>query len=197
MAQSEDSKGEFINDGQGTSTDTAGTAFTRVVPPSKGVRASLTDAVYLAGTTAHTLTGMNAFQEVLAPAATAIGATAIILNDLPESTDAWFPASGDYLCIEHADGSYGAYLVSGAPTGFSVPIGALAKNVNADARVFFMGAPADHAIRQYYCPASTLFSIPTVVVVGTANDQPVMAHSDNATAQGRLLCSQATYFNVQ
>lgn len=121
-------------------TETAATPIVELIQPKENLKPRLTSLVYTPAGTAHDLIFMKALEQVLTTAPAAAAATTVVL-DIATFCGQTI-ASGDYVVIEHADGTYGHYLVSALST-LTITINALAKAVNAGAKVFIMGAPAD------------------------------------------------------
>jgi hypothetical protein len=171
-------------------TQTVGTVILEVIQPQDGVKPRLTSLVYTPGATAHDLVFLKALNQVLTTAAAAAAATSLVLDIATFAGDTI--ASGDYLVVEHADGTYGAYLASALST-LTVTIGALAKAVNAGAKVFIMGNPTDSYHQTFTSIASTRTELQDYVsgiADGTyerdgAGD-PALIYSANATNAGTL-----------
>ncbi|MCI0352005.1 MAG: hypothetical protein L0Z53_21505 [Acidobacteriales bacterium] len=114
-------------------------------------------------------------------------------------------ASGDYLVIQHGDGTYGLYLAS-ALASLTVTINALTKAVVSGDYVWIMGAPGDSSYHltlksitndrvEFKDDASGL--ITSGYDIGTFSRDglfdPLVIHSDNATAAGTINYGSAAY----
>lgn len=125
-----------------TTTAAANTAFTQLIPPSPSTsqKVRLTKLVYTPAATAHNLILMRAGNQVLTTAAEAATDTTITVDSA--SFVGQTVASGDYLVIEHADGTFGLYLASGIAS-LTITINALSKAVNSGARVWILGSVSE------------------------------------------------------
>lgn len=189
-------------------TQAFGTPIVQLIPPDTDSNITrLTSLVYTAAGTVHDLLIMRALNQVLTTAAAAAAATTVVLDSA--SFVGQTIASGDYLVIEHADGTFGAYLVSGLST-LTVTINALTKAVNSGDRVWIMGAPADTSYH------STLKSIASTRLEFTdaaaglgqsgfadgtsyARDgrgDPLIVYSANGTAAGIINRGSALYLGL-
>lgn len=123
-------------------TQTSGTPITQLIPPprSTNYKLRLMKLVYTAGATVHDILLMRALHQVETTAAAAAAATSLVLDEATFVGQTL--ANGDYVVVEHADGTYGVYLVSALAT-LTITINALSKAVNSGAKVFIMGAPGD------------------------------------------------------
>lgn len=178
------------HDCYGSQSVAFGTAMTRLIPPAPGLHASVGNQKYEAAGTAHVMTVMPAIQELSITEDAAAAATVLKLSTAPADYTGGPAASGDWISVQHQDGSYGEYLVSSI-SGLSITITALTKAVKAGARFFFHGTPGtsgDHAARCFTMKASTI----TDLIAGdfrntngTGNkDRPVLVHVNNVTATG-------------
>ena len=184
-------------------TEAAATAIVELIPPQSSKLSRLTSLVYTAGATVHDLVLMRAVNQVITTAAAAASATTIVLSSASFGGDTI--ASGDYLVVEHADGTHGIHLAS-ALSVLTVTINALAKAVNAGAKVWIMGAPGDTNYHQ------TLKSIASTRIefkddtsglitsgydIGTYNrdglNDPLLIYSANGTNAGVFNWGSATY----
>lgn len=184
------SSGNYINDCYGSVTQTAGTAITRVIPPSSGGRACVGNFKYVPAATAHTLSFLVPLSTVAVGTELASGGTTLTLSSVPTAADGSILASGDYLVTQYEDGSWAAHLASGL-SGLVVTIGATTQKILKGAVVYFMGAPADHSTRQITTIASTSYDfIASDFRVRAATsplpNQPILVHSNNATNAGTL-----------
>lgn len=184
-------------------TQTAGTAITQMIPPREGYRVRLTKLVYTAAATAHDILIMRALEQVETTAAAAAGATTLVLDS------AGFVgttiANGDYIVVQHADDTFGLYLVSGLAT-LTVTINALSKAVNAGAEVWIMGSSGDssyHSTLKSIASTRTEFADPTSGIGETGYDDgsydrdgqfdPMLIYSANGTNAGTLNYGAAVY----
>ena len=184
-------------------TETAGTVIIELVPPLENYKARLTALVYTAAATAHDLIIMRCINKVQTTAAAAAAATTIVLSSASFGADTL--ASGDYVVVEHADGTYGFHLASGLAT-LTLTINALAKAVNAAANVWIMGAITDTTYH------STIKSIASTRVefkdaaagiaesgynIGTYSrdglGDPLLVYSANGTNAGIVNLGSAVY----
>lgn len=201
MAISTDSgalTGNPVNDAYGTKTAAFDTEFTRLIPPRAGFRARASGAIYTAGTTAHTLSFMNVLGSTTVSTDAAAAQAVVAFTALPTAPDGSVIAAGDWVVLQQEDSTWVAHKVSSL-SGLNVTMTAnLAKKVKANTTVFFLGAPADHADRQY-----TVLASQTLNLVGSdtrlglataaADGQPILVHSNNVTAAGYLQWLGFTY----
>ena len=173
----------------GVTTATAATAFLRLVEPRRNSKARVTSMNYRSGSTAHTLTVMKVVATTTAPAGAAASQTAIVLaTGSPLSTEAL--AASDFLAWENADGGFNFGSVSslsvntvtmGANVPVAIPAGALVW-------AFYEVGRATHQVHSPAASTTTLFSDAISGVVEPVNFyQPLLIHSNNATAQSWLV----------
>jgi hypothetical protein len=193
----------------GASTAGAGTPITQLIPPSpnaSSAKTRLTKVVYTSGTTAHDLIFMRSANKVQVAADAAAAATTVTLDDA--SFMGTPIASGDYLVIEHSDGSFGLYKATGLAS-LTVTINALTKNVKEGARVWLLGAPSDTWHSTLATRASTRetdFADPIAGMAesgwsdGSSYDddhdgrgEPLVVYSANGTVAGTLNFGNAMY----
>lgn len=183
-------------------TEAFGTPIIELVQPQLNFKPRLTSLVYTPGGTAHDLIFMKALHQVLTTAAAAAAATSVVLDEATFCGQTI--ASGDYLVIEHADGTYGYYLASALAT-LTVTINALAKAVNAGAKVYIMGSISE----TYHSTFKTIVSTRTTLADyaggiaecgyndGTydrdGSGDPAMIYSANGTAAGILNQASGRY----
>lgn len=183
--------GEPVDDAFGTKTASAGTVITRVIPPKTGARTRATGFSYIAAATAHTLSFMVCMDGTTALTTDAESGQAVInLNRLPQASDGSAIAANDWVVLRYEDGSWSEHMVSSL-SGLAVTLSAnLTAKVLSGSTVYFMGAPADHANRQFTCAASVTTQIvgsPTApLAAGAAVGSPMVVHSNNATNAGTL-----------
>ena len=188
MARAKEGSG-FVNDGFGSKTAAGGTEFSRVIPPRTGVRARIAGFSYTAGATAHTLTQLNAVDEVSLTSDAASGQAVININKAPTAPDGSVMANTDWFIVQHEDGNWEDYKISSV-SGLAVTLTAnLDKKVLTGSRAFFMGQPSDHSDRQFTIDASQTLTISggddrNCIGAAGANNQPIMFHSDNGTNAG-------------
>lgn len=185
-------------------TQSSGTPIIQVIPPQTSRKAKLTSLVYTAGATAHDLIIMRAGNKVLTTAAQSAAGTTLVLDSA--SFVGQSIASGDYLIVQHSDGTYGAYLASGLST-LTVTIGALAKNVSSGAPVWIMGSISEAWHSTLKSIASTRLTLEDAVS-GIAESgwddgtsyargglgDPLMIYSANGTNAGTLDRGGASYY---
>jgi hypothetical protein len=185
-------------------TETAGTVITELIPPREDSRVRLTKLVYTAGATAHDIVIMKSLQKVRTTAAAVSTATTIVVSSA--SFVGTSIASGDYLCVEHEDGTFGLYLASGLST-LTVTINALTKGVPSGADVWIFGSPTGDA--SYHCTLKSVastrieFADPTSGICETGYDDgsysstgagdPMMVYSANGTNAGAINQGSAIY----
>lgn len=121
-------------------TETAGTEIVEFAPPVGGLRAKLTSLVYTPAATEHDLRLMKCIHQVTLTAASAASDTTLDLSEATFGGDTL--ASGDWVILEHGDGTYGAYKASGL-SSLVLTVTAIAKAANVGAKVYIMGAPGD------------------------------------------------------
>lgn len=126
-------------------TETAGTAITELIPPKDNYRANLISLTYTPAATAHDLVLMKAIAKVNLTAASAASDTTLDLSLATFGGDTL--ASGDYVVLEHGDGTHGLYLASGLAT-LVLTVNAISKAANSGAEVWIMGAPSDSTYHQ-------------------------------------------------
>lgn len=185
-------------------TEAFGTPIVDLIPPQPSSNIRLTSWVYTPAGTAHDLLFMRALNKVYTTAAAVAAATSVVLDSA--SFCGQTIASGDYLVIEHGDGTYGFYLASALAT-LTVTINALSKAVNSGAAVWIMGAPGDTS---YHSTLKTIASTRMEFVDylsgiaqggfddGTAYARdgigdPALLYSANGTAAGTLNRASARY----
>lgn len=182
--------GNYLNDCYGTTTQTAGTAITRVIPPRSGAHSCVGNWKYTAAATAHTITMMVTLVETSVASEVASGATTVTLATVPTAADGSILASGDYLIMQYEDGSWASFLVSGL-SGLVATIPTTSQKILKSTPVYFMGAPADHTTRQFTVPASGTYDFIASdyrirAATSLQTGQPILVHSNNATNAGTL-----------
>jgi len=188
-----------------TTTQTAGTVITQLIPPSPSVsqKVRLTKIVYTPGATVHNLILMRAAEQVLTTAAAAASATTIVVDSSGFAGQTI--ASGDYLVVEHADGTCGLYLASALAT-LTVTINALSKAVNSGARVWILGSISEtwHSTLPTVASIRNDFAEPIGGLAQSGWDdgtsyardgrgEPMVIYSANATNAGTLNHGTAIY----
>jgi hypothetical protein len=121
-------------------TAAANTEITDFSIPQANRRARLTSLRYTPGATEHDLVIMKAIEQVTLTAASAASDTTLDLSAATFGGDTL--ASGDWVILEHGDGTYGAYKASGLAT-LVLTVTAITKAANVGAKVWIMGAPGD------------------------------------------------------
>lgn len=188
-------------------TEAFGTVITELIPPVSNRIAKLTSLVYTAAGTVHDLILMRAIHRVETTAAAAAAATSLVLSEATFGGDTL--ASGDYVCVEHSDGTYGLHLVSNLAT-LTITINALAKAVSSGADVWIFGAPSDSS---YHLTLKSIAStriefkdeaaglITSGYDIGTFDrdglGDPLMFYSANGTAAGVLNWGAAKYVTLR
>lgn len=188
------------NDCYGSLTQAADTAITRLVPPRAGARAMIASWCYRSAGTAHVLTFMPVVMEKKVTVEAAVGATTVTVDSAPTSYDGSIWAAGDWVSIEHDDGTWGEYLISGV-SGLVATINALTAGVEVGSRFCFHGAATDHTSRRVTTVASTehVFTgdgVRGVACTAAKDNEPILVHSNNATAAGILRWLGFAYGNV-
>jgi len=178
------------HDCYGSQSVAFGTNMTRLIPPKSGMHSCVGTQRYEAAGTAHNMTVMPAIKELYVTEDQAAAGTTLKLNDAPTDYNGGAAASGDWISVQHQDGSYGEYKVSSI-SALTITITALTKAVKAGARFFFHGTPGsagDHSASNFTMKASTI----TELVAGDfrntngtgGKDKPILIVVDNATATG-------------
>lgn len=183
--------------GYGAVTQTAGTVITRTVPPARNAYTHITCVKYTAAGTAHTVTVMRPYGKTTLSSAALAAQAVINLTADSGVTPPGAIAANDYLVIEKPDGTYHTAVVSSVAAlaitlTANVPTGGFASG----ATVWFMGAPADHvdALFSGIASATTTYSEDVGSIRATLNKyEPMIVHSNNATAAGTLQQVSAAY----
>lgn len=180
-----------LNDAYGTITQAANTVITRVIPPNPDGRSCVGSLQYEAAATAHTLSLMTTIDTVTASSDAASGQAVLPISRNPVTPDGTLVAANDWFIVQHEDGTWNAYMVSSV-SGLNITMTAnLTGKVLAGSRVHFMGAPADHSLRQFTMKASTTYKFDAGdfrirMATGSAKNTPILVHSNNATNAGTL-----------
>jgi len=181
----------FVNDAYGSKTETADTVILRVVPARVGARATVLSWAYKSGTTAHTLTFLTCMDETTVSSDAASGQAVVNVARVPTAGDGSLLAANDFAVLQHEDGTWGGYKVSSI-SGLAVTFtGNLTAKVLKGTKFFFHAAPGDHSDRAVSTVASTehIFGggdSRHVACAATKKGQPILIHSNNATAAGVL-----------
>jgi hypothetical protein len=195
-------------------TESSGTVITELFPPlnksisdhtiNEGVRTVLTSLSYVAAATEHDLVLMRAVAETTTTAASAASDTTL---DVASATFVGQTvASGDYLCIQHADGTFGLYLASGLAS-LVITINAATKDINSGAKVWYFGSPtaeaAYHVTLKGLASTTNTFSDSLAGIVASGYDtgtysrsgkgDPLAFYSSNSTNAGKLLYANGVY----
>ena len=184
-------------------TETAATPILELIPPVVGRKVRVTSLVYTPAATAHDLVLMRTIAQVELTAASAASDTTLDLSAATFGGDTL--ASGDYVVLEHADGTHGAYLASGLAT-LVLTVNAISKAANAGANVYIMGAPGDTS---YHNTVKSIASTRTEFIdplggimdgdydIGTYSSDglgmPVLVYSANGTNAGTMNWGSAVY----
>jgi hypothetical protein len=195
-------------------TEASGTVITELFPPlnksisdhtiNEGVRTVLTSLSYVAAATEHDLVLMRALAETTTTAAASASATSLVVASATFVGQT--VASGDYLCVQHADGTFGLHLASNLAT-LTITINALAKDVNSGARVWYFGSPtaeaAYHVTLKGLASTTNTFSDSLAGIFATGYDtgtysrsgkgDPAALYSANGTNAGKLLYANGIY----
>ena len=197
----------------GKVTQTADTVITQLVPPVKGAYAALARVQYLASTTAHTLTVLRPLNWTTFSADAAAGQAVVNLLEDPGSySTTWAGrigpagatpstanngiAANDFVVYELPDGNYVMDTVSSVSSlaitlATNVPTGGVKKG----GRLWFFGITTDTSPQTK--KAHTQFTLAASATTTLAKKQgvfyrslnrydPLILHSDNATAAGTL-----------
>ena len=190
----------------GSITATAATPLLRVAPPKFGLRTSVDWLQYdnLAAAV-QTLTMMVRQDWTKVAAVAAAGQAVINVEDALYGVDGGIIAADDYIITQNKDGVFVAYKVTSVANLTAITITAsigdatgsgVGVEILPGAGVFFMGAPADHAKRQYTVKASTLqdFAPPGGGLCVTPGDnEPILIHSGNGTTAGYMTGPRYTH----
>lgn len=177
-------------------TQTAGTVITRLIEPAmRGAKTRLTQLTYISGGTQHTVTILKALARTTVTAAQSASDTAVSVVSKAFRGDT--VAASDYIVIQHNDGTFGAYLVS-AVSNLTFTIPSLSAALAIGNLVWIMGATgeAEHIVLSPPASATTRYqdSIGGIACSGyrsvsggtiyqrSGNDDPLLIHSNNATA---------------
>lgn len=126
-------------------TEAAATVITELIPPRDNYRAVLVSLTYTPAATAHDLVMMKAIAKVNLTAASAASDTTLDLSSASFGGDTL--ASGDYVVLEHGDGTHGLYLGTGLAS-LVFTVNAISKAANSGAEVWIMGAVSDSTYHQ-------------------------------------------------
>lgn len=189
----ESGSGQPVNGVFGNRTQTAGTEILRVISPRENARAKIASWRYTAAATAHTLTFMTA-QDVAAAAMDVAATATAITTDTPlTGLDGGIVAANDFIITQLENGGWVVAKVSSV-SGLTITVAAqfsATLKVLKDARVFLMGAIADHTDRQFAIPANTTVEfkgkdLRVCACTAAMDNEPILAHSANATDAGAL-----------
>jgi hypothetical protein len=173
----------------GVTTANAGTAFLRLVEPRRNSKARVTSMNYRSGSTAHTLTVMKPVAVTVAPEGADADQDEILLETGSPFTGEALAAS-DYLAWENANGGFnfgvvaslaGNVVTLAANVPIAIPAGALVW-------AFYEVGRSAHQVHSPAASTTTLFS-DAISGVAEPNNfyQPLLIHSNNATAQSWLV----------
>lgn len=191
-------------------TQTAGTVITRLIEPAmRGAKTRLTQLSYVSGGTQHTLTILKALARTTVTAVQAASDTAVSVASKAFRGDT--VAASDYIVIQHNDGTFGAYLVSSV-TNLTFTIPSLAAALAIGNFVWILGATgeAEHVVLSPLVSALTRYqdSLGGIACSGyrsvsggtvyqrSGNDDPLLIHSNNATAAGVIESASGYYGSV-
>ena len=188
-------KGAF---GYGTATASANTAIHILVPPYANRKPRITSAIYRCGSTVNALSFLRPLNHTTIAAAAVATATTLTLTANPGVTGN-AAASNDWYCVELDNGQYqyGTFTLS----SLTATVAALPQGVNAGAKFWWFGLPADtgniqvtpaaSSVNRYEDYTSGIFTsgLPEkdydTAVYGNRSGfgDPVIVHSPYATAQ--------------
>jgi hypothetical protein len=194
-----------LND-TGRATATAGTAFTALCPPRRGLKTRINHLSYNCGGTAHTLTVMRELARTTVNAVAAAGQAVVQLVVDPGTliTPARVLAAGDYLVFELPNQQGAAAFLVGVVSSVAasgsnlnvtltanLPTGGLTKG----AVCWMMGVAADlHP--QYLLAASAVTTLSEALagfVGARLSYSPLLLYSNNITAAGTLQNASVAY----
>lgn len=190
-------QGAFGGNGYGNLTQTAGTKIRYLVPPFPGAVSRITKVVYTAAGTAHTLTFLRPIGRTTAAATGAAGQANVSFAAEP-GAGANILAANDNVAIRETDGITRNYLVSSVPgayPGTVVLTTNLVAGVVSGSKIWNLGVETDTdpatglahpALAGTASVTSTYQDSDGGVVGGTAQDDPILFSSNNATAAGTL-----------
>jgi hypothetical protein len=203
-------------------TQSADTVITTLCPPRHKLRTKITKVAYTSAGTQHTLTFMRPLGRTTVYAAAAAAATSLVLTrdpgkytvDVNGRTKAWTPsvsnnliAASDYIVVRKPDGTFLVTTPSVVATDedglvtltvSALPTGGIA----AGADVWFLGVigdtdPNTNETHPAYAPttsATTTYGDNAGSFVETFGlDEPILIHSGNATAAGKIEYVQGIY----
>lgn len=184
-------------------TAVAGTAITGLVWPMVGAVARIVKMVYICSTTAHTLSILRSQGTTVTTAASAAGASTLTIDNVAPYSGENLAAS-DYIVVKNTDGSFNEYIISSINTTTKVVTitGTLAKAVSSNATVWAMYEVARTAgpnpSLQYKAVVSVTNTFNTEseevgIAVSGSTYEPLLIHSDNATAAGTLQQTHCIY----
>lgn len=184
------SAGNYLNDCYGSLTQTAGTEILRVVPPRDGAPGCVGNFRYEAAATAHTLTMMMVTSSTTVATDAASGQAVVNMSGTLTDASGGAVAASDFLVLQYESGVWEAHKVSSV-SGLAITVTAnLTAKIKAGSIAYCMGAPADHAARQFTMKASTttdfIASDNRVQAARSVEGNPILVHSNNATNAGTL-----------
>ncbi len=195
MADDGSSDHNPIADSYGSLTQTAGTVITRLIPPRTSLRARITDMIYTAGTTAHTVSIMPTLVEGQITQDANSGQAVINVDTIPTNPfDSGILAGSDWVSFKYEDGTWEHTTVSSVSAAAITLVANLSRNVDANTKIYYHFAPADHTNRRITAAASATLNIANGnVCTAPTKSQPIIVHSDNATVAGTLVKVGYTY----
>ena len=182
-------------------TAAADTVITVLVEPAmNGARTRVTNIQYLSGNTAHTITVMKALARTTTSAASIANTNTVTLTSLSFRGDTL--AANDYIVLENSDFTFTSHICSAVNT--TTKVATISPNttvaISSGARVWIMGATGEAEHGKMLSIANTIVQFESslsgvacagyrTTVSGTTytrsgNDDPVILHSNNATAAG-------------
>lgn len=193
-------------------TQTADTIIADVIPPKSGLYTVLNTVAYTNSSTAHTLTVMRSQGSTTTTAAAAASQAVInvaslsLAKDMAGNSLAEDLAANDFLVIAHSDGTYGVYKISSISSLAITLTSNLTQAVASGAIVYGMyelGRTTGIKHLQFTLPASATTYLPNNpsgngsgelgIAQSKGVSEPLVVHSGNATAAGKLLYAQASY----
>lgn len=181
----------FSGNGIGKTTAAAGTAIVVLVPPDLQGKTRIAKLVYTAAGTAHLLSILRPLGRAKTSAAAASGQPVINLATNPTAI-----AANDNIAIRHSDGVTRKYVVSSVAALAITLTTNLGAAVASGADVWDFGVPTDvdpntgraTDTLDGTASATTTYEDREVGIMASYKvDEPLLFHSNNATAAGTLV----------
>jgi hypothetical protein len=175
-------------DGFGKKTETATTPITRLIPPKVGFIPRVFSFVFECGATADTVTLMTTQDSANIATAAVVGATTLTITRPLLTADSTPMAASDWIVYQQDDGTWKEAKITSV-SGSVVTIPATTKAVLINTRVYLIGAPADHADRQFSVVAMVRTDFSATIAglaTGPRYGEPILVHAANAVTQGTV-----------